>query len=71
MAAALTDQDLEGMFRMSLAGGGDRHSYVVIPASPSFRLRVQRNGGGGSGSGGAAWSAKYKVQAFFNEVGAD
>lgn len=67
LAAGLTDADLEGMFRTSLMGGGGRHSYVVIPASPSFRLRVQRNGGGGGG-GGAAGGSKYKVQAFFNEV---
>lgn len=64
LAAGLTDEDLECMFRTSLAGGGDSHSYVVIPASPSFRLRVQRN----AGVGGAAGSSKYKVQAFFNEV---
>ncbi|CAM9596217.1 unnamed protein product, partial [Ectocarpus sp. 12 AP-2014] len=67
LASGLTDEDLESMFRTSLAGGGDRHSYVVIPASPVFRLRVQRDGGGdGGGMGG---SSKYKIQAFFNEVG--
>lgn len=49
------------MFRTSLAGGRDGHSYVVIPASPSFRLRVQRGGGGGGG-------ARCKVEAFFHEV---
>lgn len=68
LATGLTDEDLEGMFRTSLAGGGDRHSYVVIPASPYFRLRVQRDGGSGGG-GGVGGSSKYKVQAFFNEVG--
>ncbi|CAM9181313.1 unnamed protein product, partial [Ectocarpus fasciculatus] len=64
LAPGLTDEDLESMFRTSLAGGGDRHSYVVIPASPVFRLRVQRDGGGDGGG-----SSKYKIQAFFNEVG--
>lgn len=69
LAAGLTDEDLEGMFRTSLAEGGDRHSYVVIPASPFFRLRMQRDGGAGGGSGGGmGGSSKYKVQAFFNEV---
>ena len=63
LAPGLTDEDLESMFRTSLAGGGDRHSYVVIPASPVFRLRVQRDGGGDGGG-----SSKYKIQAFFNEV---
>lgn len=69
LAAGLTDEDLEGMFRTSLAEGGDRHSYVVIPASPSFRLRVQRNATSGGGGGGGTARSKYKVQAFFNEVG--
>lgn len=67
LAAGLTDEDLEGMFRTSLAEGEDRHSYVVIPASPFFRLRMQRDGG--DGGGGMCSSSKYKVQAFFNEVG--
>lgn len=66
LASGLTDEDLESMFRTSLAGGGDRHSYVVIPASPVFRLRVQREGGGEGG--GMSGSSKYKIQAFFNEV---
>lgn len=72
LAAGLSDEDLEGMFRTSLAGGEDGHSYVVVPASPSFRLRVQRGGDGGGGGGvggvGDGGSSKYKVEAFFNDV---
>lgn len=49
------------MFRASLAGGEGEHSYVVIPASPIFRLRLQKESGGDGG----AWC---KVEAFFNEV---
>ena len=60
LAGALSDEELEGMFKMSLTGGEDRHSYVVIPASPSLRLRVQRGGGGGT---------RCKSEAFFNDVG--
>ncbi|CAN0107788.1 unnamed protein product, partial [Laminaria digitata] len=73
LAAGLSDEDLEGMFRTSLADGEDGHSYVVVPASPSFRLRVQRGGDGGGGGGvggvGDGGSSKYKVEAFFNDVG--
>lgn len=49
------------MFRASFAGGEGEHSYVVIPASPVFRLRLQKEAGGDGG----AWC---KVEAFFNEV---
>ena len=67
LAAGLSDEDLEGMFRTSLAGGEDGHSYVVVPASPSFRLRVQRGGGGGTCASDGG-SSKYKVEALFNDV---
>lgn len=68
LAAGLSDEDLEGMFRTSLAGGEDGHSYVVVPASPSFRLRVQRGGDGGGGGSDGGGSSKYKVEAFFHDV---
>lgn len=77
LEAGLSDEDLEGMFRASLAGEGDRHSYVVIPLSPSIRLRVQKDGngeGGGAsggssgGGGGGSGGPRCKVEAFLNEV---
>ena len=67
LATRLSDEDLVGMFRKSLAGGENGHSYVVVPASPSFRLRVQRGGDGGGGSSDGG-SSKYKVEAFFHDV---
>lgn len=62
LAAGLSDEVLEGMFKRSLTSEKDSHSYVVIPASPSLRLRVQRGGDGGGG-------ARCKAQAFFTDVG--
>lgn len=60
--------DLERMFKASLAVGHKWHDYVVIPTSPSFRLRIQRGGGSGGVGGGVLGGACYKVQAIFNEV---